>query len=312
MPIDRRTFLLSSSSMLFSGAALLAAESAGRVPLLVNGKEAASFYFGQEWDKPFLYPIRTVSGKAISRGYPLEKIAGEQTDHVWHRGLWYGHGIISGQDFWRELGREKTSRLVAKHAPVVKTRKDSPAVTADFSMVTPAGKALGSIRQEWRITDRERLRLIDATITIDADQGEPLVFGDADDGGFAFRLNDAFRQDRGAKLRNSSGLETTEQIWGKPAHWVDYSAVIDGVPTGVAILDHPANLRYPTAWHARGYSLCAANPFATRSFSKGKGPDGGYTLPAGKQLRLRYRVVIHEGPCEPPVLEKLHAEWAKR
>jgi hypothetical protein len=121
MPIDRRTFLLSSPWLLSSGSALLAAEPAGRVPLVVNGKEAASFYCGPEWDKPFLYPIRTVSGKAISRGYPLEKIAGEQTDHIWHRGLWYGHGIINGQDFWREQGREKTSRLVEKGAPVVRS-----------------------------------------------------------------------------------------------------------------------------------------------------------------------------------------------
>lgn len=306
MPIDRRHFLLSSS------AALFAAEPAGRIPIVIKGKEAASFYFGDEWDKPFVYPIRTVSGKAISRGYPVEKIAGEQTDHVWHRGLWYGHGIVNGQDFWREQGRDKTSRLVMKGAPALRKRKGRPVVSAEMSMQTPAGKSLGSMRQEWMFEDRGSLRFIDVTITIGANRGEPLVFGDTDDGGFAFRLNDSFRQDRGAKLRNSSGLETTEKIWGKPAHWVDYSAMLDGVPTGVAIFDHPSNLRYPTAWHARGYSLCAANPFATKSFSKGNGPDGSYTLPTGKQLGLRYRVVIHEGPFEPPMIEKLHGEWASR
>lgn len=304
MPMNRRHFLLTSS------AALLAAGSPGRLAVTVKGQEAAAFYYGSEWDKPFVYPIRTVSGRAISRGYPVEKIAGEQTDHVWHRGLWYGHGIINGQDFWREQGRDKTSRLVVQGAPALNKRKGRPVVSAEMSMLTPSGKSLGSMRQEWMFEDRGSLRFIDATIAIDANQGEPLIFGDTDDGGFAFRLNDSFRQDRGAILRNSSGLETTEKIWGKPAHWVDYSAMIDGVATGVAIFDHPSNLRYPTAWHARGYSLCAANPFATRSFSKGKGPDGSYTLGAGKQLRLRYRVVIHEGPFEPPSIEKLHAEWA--
>ena len=307
MPIDRRHFLLSTSAAL-----LAAAEPLGRIPVVINGKEAAAFYFGDEWDKPFVYPIRTVSGKAISRGYPVEKIAGEQTDHIWHRGLWYGHGIVNGQDFWREQGRDKTSRLVMKGAPSLRERRGRPVVSADMSMQTPTRKSLGSMRQEWMFEDRGSLRFIDVTIAIDANQGEPLVFGDTDDGGFAFRLNDSFRQDRGAKLRNSSGLETTENIWGKPAHWVDYSAILDGVPTGVAIFDHPSNLRYPTAWHARGYSLCAANPFATKSFSKGKGPDGSYTLPAGKQLRLRYRVVIHEGPFEPQMIEKRHRDWASR
>ena len=301
MRIDRRQFLLTSSTAL-----LTAADSQNRIPVMIGGKEAAAFYFGDEWDKPFVYPIRTVSGKAISRGYPMEKIAGEQTDHAWHRGLFYGHGIVNGQDFWREQGRDKTSRLVMKRPP--KLRKN--VVTAELSMLTPANKSLGSMRQQWAFTDRGSLRFIDATIAIDADQREPLVFGDTDDGGFAFRLSDAFRQDRGARLRNSNGLEATEKIWGQPARWVDYATVLDGVPTGVAIFDHPTNLRYPTAWHARGYSLCAANPFATKSFSKGKGPDGSYTLAAGKQLRLRYRVVIHEGSCEPAMIDQLHAQWA--
>jgi hypothetical protein len=305
MPIDRRHFLLSSS------AALLAADPAGRIPVVIQGREVASFYFGDEWDKPFVYPIRTVSGRAISRGYPVEKIAGEQTDHIWHRGLWYGHGIINGRDFWREQGRDKTSRLVIKGVPTLRKSKGQPVVSAEMSMQTPTGTSLGLMRQEWRFQDRGSLRFIDILISIHANQGQPLVFGDTDDGGFAFRLNDSFRQDRGAKLRNSSGLETTEKIWGKAAHWVDYSATLDGLPTGVAIFDHPSNLRYPTAWHARGYSLCAANPFAAKSFSKGKDPDGSYTLAVGQELVLRYRVVIHEGPFEPPVIEKLHRQWAK-
>ena len=85
-----------------------------------------------------------------------------------------------------------------------------------------------------------------------------------------------------------------------------------GAATGVAILDHPANLRHPTQWHARGYSLCAANPIASKSFSKGKGPDGAFTLAAGKSLSLRYRVLIHEGPFEPEQIESHYRKWALR
>ena len=177
-------------------------------------------------------------------------------------------------------------------------------------MVTPTGERLGFIRQSFITWDSGPLRYIDAWIQIRADQKMPLTFGDTDDGGFAFRLNDQFREDRGARLRNANGLEGTDKIWGQSARWVDYSAIIDGSPAGVAIFDHPSNLRHPTQWHARGYGLCAANPFAGKSFSKNNGPDGAFTLPAGKRLTLRYRVIIHEGPFEPERIESFYKSWA--
>ncbi len=289
--------------LLLAPAVAAAAPGPGKVPV----GPSAEFYFGPEWDKPFLYPLRTVSGRNLSRRHPLESLPGENTDHAWHRGLWWGHGIINGQDFWRELGRDKTARLILDGKP--KSKKN--AVDASFAMVTPAGGRLGTHRLVLTISEQGSLRFIDAKILVHADRGEPLTFGDTDDGGFAFRLSDAFREDRGARLRNAAGLEGTNKIWGQAAKWVDYSATVDGTPAGVAIFDHPSNLRHPTQWHARGYSLCAANPFASRSFSRNKGPDGAYTLPAGQTLSLSYRVVIHEGPSDPARIEQLFTAWAR-
>jgi Methane oxygenase PmoA len=80
----------------------------------------------------------------------------------------------------------------------------------------------------------------------------------------------------------------------------------------VAILDHPSNLRHPTGWHARGYSLNAANPFALGSFSKDKKKDGSYTLPAGQQLRLRYLVVVHEGELTSGRMEQYFSTFASK
>jgi hypothetical protein len=73
----------------------------------------------------------------------------------------------------------------------------------------------------------------------------------------------------------------TENIWGKPAKWVHYAAKVDGKPAGVAVLDHPSNLRHPTTWHARGYGLFAANPFGLRELHARQDADGSYTIPAG-------------------------------
>ena len=274
-----------------AAAAVSFADMPGRLEVRLDGEPLTAFHYGSKWDKPFLYPIRTASGVVISRGWPVEPRPGEQEDHAWHRGFWWGHGDINGEDFWREKPDKSTSRLVVDGKPT--TTGDS--LEAKLGMITPEGKRLGTVIERYTFRRDGENVLIDTAITVAADAGVPLRFGDTDDGGFAFRLSDEFRQDRGARLINSEGQAGTEQIWGKPAKWVDYTATVNGKPAGVAILDHPSNVRHPTGWHARGYSLNAANPFALGSFTKNKKNDGSYLLPAGEQLRLRYLVVIHEG-----------------
>ncbi|HET8550676.1 MAG TPA: DUF6807 family protein, partial [Bryobacteraceae bacterium] len=203
---------------------------------------------------------------------------------------------------------KSTSRLVLEGKPA--TSGDS--FEAKLAMVTPKGKRLGTVTERYTFRRDGANLLVDTAITVSADAGQPLRFGDTDDGGFAFRLSDDFRQDRGALLVNSEGQAGTEQIWGKPAKWVDYTAAVNGTSAGVAILDHPSNLRHPTRWHARAYSLNAANPFALGSFTRDKKNDGSYTLPAGQRLRLRYLVVIHDGELPRERIEQYSTRFARQ
>jgi hypothetical protein len=108
---------------------------------------------------------------------------------------------------------------------------------------------------------------------------------------------------------NSEG-ERNATAWGRPARWVDYSGTIDGKPVGIAVFDHPGNLRHPTRWHARGYGLFAANPFGLHDFAGEPRGSGSHTIPDGGTLRLRYRFVFHEGDAEHAGIERRWREWA--
>ncbi len=274
-----------------------------RVDVALGGNPFTSFHYEEKWDKPFLYPLRTASGTVVSRGYPIEPRPGEHSDHVWHRGIWWGHGVINGVDFWREQGRDKTGRLVLKSPP----RTEADSLTADMSLQTPAGSSLGSVRQSYRFSGDESRRVIDATIEIRADQGVAVTFGDTEDGGFGIRLADPFRQDMGAMLTNAQGLQDAENIWGRNSEWVDYAAFLDNRRIGVVVFDHPQNLRHPTGWHARDYSLNAANPFAAGDFSGDDANDGSYTILDGETLTLRYRVTIYEDDADLQALYQAYA-----
>jgi hypothetical protein len=172
-------------------------------------------------------------------------------------------------------------------------------------------KVIGTLRERYTVRRVGQNNIIDLQATILADQGVPLKLGDTEEGLLGFRFADEFRQDRGATLSNSEGLKGTENIWGKRARWVDYSTTIKGEKIGVVIFDHPQNPKHPTFWHARGYGLNAANPFGERDFYNDKSRDGSLTIPAGKDITFRYRVVIHPGTVESLGVEQLFTAFSK-
>ncbi len=102
----------------------------------------------------------------------------------------------------------------------------------------------------------------------------------------------------GGKIVNSDGL-VDDEAWGKQAAWVDYSGPVDGQTVGIAILNHPQSLRYPTYWHVRTYGLFAANPFGVHDFLGQPDANGSLTL-ARRASRSRCITASFCTPAMPP------------
>lgn len=309
----RREFLLSAAAApaLNAAAAPLRVEKAEHALRILAGSiELTAFHFDPKWDKPFFWPLRTPSGVNLARGFPVEPAGGDSKDHTWHRGLFFGHGDINGFDYWREIPAKKTCRIELASPPKAKAGSGRVVVEAEMNLQRPDGPPIGSLRGRWAVWTAGAATYIDSTLTWAGKPG-PLKFGDTDDGGVALRLTEVFRQDRGATLLNDLGARGTENLWGKPAKWIDYSSTLEGKPYGAAILEHPANHGFPNRWHARPYGLLAANPWALASFTKDKTKDGSYTVPAGASYTLRHRIVIHEGDAAAAKIAALAEAYAK-
>ena len=140
-------------------------------------------------------------------------------------------------------------------------------------------------------------------------------FNDSKEGFFAVRVHPNLRgkpETEGAPrgfMTNSTG-QTGAGIWGKRARWVDYSGEINGQQCGVAIFDHPSNLRHPTTWHARDYGLLAANPFGAHYFQKKPKSTGQYELKPGHPLQFNYRVLLHSGVWGKRDIEIIFRDFA--
>ena len=277
----------------------------------------------KEWVAPFLYPVIGPNGESVTRHYPMkEGVPGESQDHAWHRSLRFAHSDVNGFNFWWTPGKERNG-----HTTEVKLERIERMTSGKTGELILWNRWLG----DGKLVLRERVRLafiplekqqllMDYDVEIHAGE-KPVTFGDMKDGGMLVRVAGTMkvaehRTDKpfNGTILNSLGNQNRE-AWGKRAEWVDYFGPdASGQTAGIAMFDHPGNLRFPTHWHARTYGLLTANRFGTDHFAMPEGshlgvicrPDGtkcpacnsrggDYNIAAGESLTLRHRFYIHHG-----------------
>lgn len=258
-----------------------------------QGKPFTAYVF-RGAPKPYLYPVMGPNDKPITRHFPMQRIAGETTDHPHHRSIWFTHGEVNGVDFWAE-GNGKGA-IVHRSLELVESGPVLARWIAHNEWRTPEGKPLLEEMTEVVCYHTPNARWIDYTVVLTALDAD-VQFGDTKEGTFGVRVASSMEVTRnaGGQIVNAAGQRDRE-AWGKRAPWCDYTGVVDGEVVGIAIFDHPANLRHPTYWHVRDYGLFAANPFGVHDFVPGtpKGV-GDYTLKKGTALTFRYRLWLHKG-----------------
>lgn len=282
-----------------------------KVEVTVQGRPFTTFYFGAEAPKPYLHPLRTASGKVVTRGYPMikddaEEIRTKYQDHPHHRGLFYAHGDVNGADFWAE--GPKRGRIVFKSLDELKSGRRGT-LAATFEWKTAEGKTVLIETKKLVISGEPNTRMIDVEETLAAN-GEPVKLGDTKEGTFAIRVAAPLAPKNGATFVNSEGGKTEKEIWGKRAAWLDYYGQVGGETVGIAIFDHPGNPKHPTYWHSRAYGLFAVNPFGEHDYYNDKTRDGSITIRPDGRLTFRYRVVIHTGDVESAKIAEQYKKYA--
>jgi hypothetical protein len=282
------------------------------VDVAINGAPFTSYYAGGDSPKPYLHPLRTHTGLVITRGYPMLNVPGETKDHPHHRGLWFTHGDVNKIDFWMNEPGNK-----GVHGPIelvkidsVKDGKNEGTIVSTFLWKTAEGTPLLDEKRTMTFVADPKLRIMDFDVSFTG--RTKITWGDTKEGFFAIRLRDELTQSKGkAVITNSRGGVGMKETWGKQAEWVDYAGTAEGQKVGVAIFDHPGNFLYPTYWHVRDYGLFAANPFGLHDFYNDKTKDGSLVKESGQPLRLRYRVVIHDGDTAEAGIAKMYEGWVK-
>jgi hypothetical protein len=267
-----------------------------RLSVEIDGKPYTELFYGPDVRKPYLHPLRSALGTIVSRQFPMADVEGEKKDHPHHQGLSFTYADVNGYNFWASdktqlndhSGSIRLNRVVSTHDGA----QDGVARIV-FDWLDPKGQVLLTEDRSMKFVTANNAREIDFDITLTAVQNA--VFGDTKEGMFNIRLAPGID-----RMAGSNGCRNEKECWGKRGEWMRFSGKAGREDVAITIFDQPGNPSYPTYWHVREYGLFSANPFGVRDFTGDRNTDGSVTLPVGKSLHFRYRVVIEEAKPDPP------------
>lgn len=262
-------------------------ETADALEITVSGKPFVTYRYNTkdpDLPRPYFHPVLGPSGKTITQ---LGEIPGKKEAHFHHTALWIAHQNFAAKgqpacDNWQmnknctriehvKFEAVESGPLAARFIEKLNwlNHKGDKALLAETRTVT-----LPKRPAESRILDIDiRLTAPDVAVTFNKTPYHLL----------AVRVLNAMLPGKGGVILNSEGQKNPGD--GAPAKWIDISGKLDDELQGVALFNHPDNVRQPTP--------CLN--FASQTIGLSPSHKEPLTIEPGKEVRFRYRVLVHAG-----------------
>lgn len=268
----------------------------GRTQILIDGKEALVYRYGDGVDLPHYHPLRSPSGKSM--------LVDKTEPYPHHRAFWFADTV-------EPAGRRKASFYNALNSQVDPKDPASP-FRDHIRQVEFASEQCEGARAElvtkllWEmdsnvpvLDEMRRLRIValangeyflDITFTLTAAHGDVTFASDAVHYAWPYlRVNETFNGEHGGTIADDLGQKGEAGTNMKPAKWIDYSNTVDGAAEGLAVFQWPDGKEH--RWLTREYGT-----FGPRRPDEQSGKP--FTLKRGESIVQRVGVLVHAGNVE--------------
>jgi hypothetical protein len=319
-------------------------KNAKKIDVFIGDKLFTTFLYPDTLEKPVLYPIAAANGTIVTRGFPLNPLPDEPTDHPHHLGLWLNYENVNGLDFWNnsfaipaekknKYGWIKTDDITGIGSMQMSDGSNAGFFSYHANWTNQKNEILLEEKTTYTFSGNDHQRIIDRKTVLKANTD--VRFADAKDGMLGLRVahelqipatkDQKFTDDKGNvtiikvsadSIANGNYLTSEgkqgDDAWSTRAVWCKMYGKMGNDSVCIAIIDHPANPNYPTFWHARGYGLFAANPLGEKIFTNGKS-EKNLHLKKSESVRFYYRIVIEDGKktLSSEQLNKMADEFGK-
>ena len=315
------TLTLSPTTPPFAPEMPVSATKEGSVLRFTKGTEPMFAYQMEAGDVPpgvsevfkhgaHLHPIYSPSGLLVTGNHP--------PDHRWHRGVWMAWTKTefgsSHPDFWNQgkgEGKDKSSERIdaeVRFGSLVKSW--SGPVQAGFvskhRFIDHHEGDKDVLNETWEVTatrakaGEKAINVIDLTSTQTCASSTALKLPQYHYGGLGVRGHALWDAVDAVTMLTSEGHDRIKGD-STPGKWVHIGGEVDGKATGMVILIHPSNFRFP-----QPLRLNPKNPQLCIAPSQG----GPWSIEPGKPYVSRYRLVTVDGPADAALFEKLWNDYA--
>ncbi len=301
-----KRFICFSFAIASVHAADIVANKSGAVLHFTAGGKAICDYQMEAGDVPegvpavfkhgaHLHPIYSPCGKLVTGNHP--------EDHRWHRGIWMAWTKTefgdSHPDFWNQGkgdSKEKSSDQILAEVRFDKLEKswggaEAGGFISKHLFLDHHHAADEKVLNEtWEVEvsqktlDGTLANIIDLTSKQTCAGDKPLKLPKYHYGGLGVRGNLAWNPVDAVTMLTSEGYDRVKGDSTK-GKWVHIGGDVDGAPTGMAILIHPSNFRFPQSLrlNPKNPQLCIA-----------PSQDGDWAIEPGKLYVSKYRILVFD------------------
>jgi hypothetical protein len=274
----------------------------GLLHVAIDGREAATYCYGQALDLPHYYPLRSPSGRSMTEEYPPHQKGPGDEPH--HRSVWFADTVklnagrtvsFYGALYSRVDPKNPKSPLRDRVRQVKFLSENVGEKEASFAaqLIWEADLGKTPMADEHRTFRIVPLGhgeyLLDLKFTLTAAYGDLTFASDWIHYAWPYvRMAPEFSVKLGGgRIANSEGGVNEKECHNKKARWVDYSAVVGGHSEGLAVFAaSPDNLA--PRWLVRDYGT-----FGLRRPDAQSGTH--FTLKKGDSLTSHVAILVHSG-----------------
>ena len=254
----------------------------------------------------YIYPLFNPIGQAVTDDFPPDHVDDLPPDHAYQHSVWlaWSKATFEGRqvNFW-ELSERKGA---IEHVELEKS--GGGAVFAHFTallhhidLTAPGGPKV-ALHETWKVLiyNLTDAFVFDLESTQTCATQSPLQVLENSWGGIAIRGHRNWFDTKNSEYLTSEGKTRKDGNQTRP-RWVDMYGWVDGKRSGIALLSHPDNFRFPqpARLHPEKPYFCFAPPAL-----------GPFSIEPGKPYRSRYRFYVHQGRPDPAAIDRVWTDFA--
>ena len=242
----------------------------------------------------FIHPLQTPSGRVLTEAFPEDHLHQHGVFNAWVKTTYDGREV----DFWNQ----KAGTGTVEHVEV--TSVGSGPVFGEFSTklrhldLSAGDEPVTVLDETWtvRVYDMADRYVIDLESAQQCATDKPLLLQEFHYGGMAFRGTSEWLGQQESDFLTSEGLSRADGNHSRP-QWTDAFGIVGSQPCGVAVLQHPLNVRFPAP-----VRLHPEKPY----FVYTPVALGEMAIEPEQTLTSRFRYITHDGP---PESRSISAAW---